>query len=510
MTRYVHDLLDRAADATPEAWAVVSARQHLSFGRLCELSHGFARWLLDQGTAPGDRVLVQAWNSPAITALVFGASRIGAVLVPLSPELRPYQLRQLYEDAEPRVVLVDAACASGLARAGIDGGHDLDAVWDVVASRQSELIVQPVGVTDLALLMYTSGSTSVPKGVMCPHDSVLFATAAIAERLRYRASDRVFLRLPISFDYGLYQLFLTTWSGAALYLADQREAAGVLRELTTAKATVVPLVPSLAAMLNQLAARQPVPRSVRLFTNTGAALPPAAVVGLRKNFPGAVVVLMYGITECKRVSIAEPDADLNGTLSLGAPLTGTEVFVIDEAGTRLGPRLSGQIVVRGPHVMAGYWRAEALTRQRFREVDGARVLYTGDYGWVDDAGHVHFEGRRDDILKRRGVRISTLEVEAAALDVPGVLAAAAIARSEPRDELVLFVAGEVPAAVVTHGIADRLEPARWPDRVVVLDGLPLGGNGKTDRAALLSLAAMADRTEPCGLAEPRPAGRGRD
>jgi diaminopimelate decarboxylase/acyl-CoA synthetase (AMP-forming)/AMP-acid ligase II len=493
--RYVHDLLDRAAGTTPEACAVASTSQHLSFARLCELSHGFAQWLLDQGTAPGDRVLVQAWNCPAITALAFGVSRIGAVLVPLGPELRPYQLRQLYEDAEPTVVLADAACAGSLALAGIDGVHEIDSVWDVVASGRSRPVVRSVGLTDLALLVYTSGSTSVPKGVMCQHDSVLFATFAIAERLRYRPSDRVFLRLPMSFDYGLYQLFLTIWSGAALYLADQRETAGTLRELTAAEATVVPLVPSLAVVLNQLATRQPAPCSVRLFTNTGAPLPPAAVAGLRKNFPSAAVVLMYGITECKRVSIAEPDADLNGIRSLGPPLRGTEVFVIDGAGGRVGPHVTGQIVVRGPHVMAGYWRAEALTRQRFREVDGARLLYTGDYGWVDDAGHVHFEGRRDDILKRRGVRVSTLEVEAAALDVPGVRAAAAIARGGRRDELVLFVAGDLEAAEVARGVADRLEPAKRPDRVVVLAALPVGGHGKTDRAALLGLPGTAGRTE---------------
>jgi acyl-coenzyme A synthetase/AMP-(fatty) acid ligase len=194
---------------------------------------------------------------------------------------------------------------------------------------------------------------------------------------------------------------------------------------------------------------------------------------------------MYGITECKRVSIGDPDGDLVDPLSLGSPLPGTEVFVVDSGGNRVGPDVTGQLVVKGPHVMAGYWRAETLTRQRFGTDGGVPVLYTGDYGRVTAAGHIHFEGRRDDILKRRGTRVSTFEVEAAALDVPDVRAAAVVMTG---DHLVLFVAG-ADADVVARGVADRLDAARQPDRVVRLDALPLGPNGKTDRSALSALAS---------------------
>jgi acyl-CoA synthetase (AMP-forming)/AMP-acid ligase II len=492
VAKYVHDLLDRAAARTPRADAVAWTGGHLSFARLRELSHGWAAWLLDLGVERGDRVLVQSWNCAGLAVAVFGASRIGAVLVPVSPLLRPYQLRQVYDDAEPAVVIADADCLAGTRQAGVGGAYPMEALWAELARRAGRMVVRPVAPTDLALLVYTSGSTAAPKGVMSPHRQVMFATAAIARRLEYRSTDRVFLRLPMSFDYGLYQLFLTARCGATLYLADQRAAVTVVRELADSKATVVPIVPSLALMLNGMAARHGAPSTVRLFTNTGATLPPATIAELRKNFPGAAVVLMYGITECKRVSIGDPDGDLVDQLSLGPPLPGTEVFVVDADGNRVGPNVVGQLVVKGPHVMAGYWRAETLTRERFGPDPQAPVLYTGDFGRITEAGHIHFEGRRDDILKRQGTRVSTVEIEAAALDVPDVNAAAAVvAAGSAGDQLVLFVAGTVDAGEVARGVADRLDAARQPDRVVTLDVLPLGPNGKTDRSALCAMARAA-------------------
>jgi acyl-CoA synthetase (AMP-forming)/AMP-acid ligase II len=485
----IHELLDRAADATPDACAVAATDLRLSYGRLAELSHAGAGYLIDHGVRHGDRVLVQAWNNVATCVLLFAAARIGAVLVPVSPEMRPFQLRQVYHDAEPSLLLGDRDCVAQLRQAVSEPVALLEECRDELQRRSVAPVVRPVAPADLALLIYTSGTTSAPKAVMSPHRQVTFAARAIAERLAYRPDDSVFLRLPMSFDYGLYQLLLTTLSGSALYLADQRNDVGVLRELTASGCTVVPLVPTLGLMLNQLAMRRPTPCRVRLFTNTGAVLPPATISGLRRNFPGAAIVLMYGITECKRISIADPDGDLVDPLSLGPPLPGTEVFIVDQDGRRLGPNTSGQIVVRGRHVMPGYWRAEALTRQRFGVEDGVPVLYTGDYGRLSETGHIYFEGRRDDILKRRGTRISTLEIEAAALDCPGVRAAAVVVQpASSADRLVLFVTGEVDVATATREIADRLEPAKRPDRLVVLDTLPQQLNGKIDRRALAASA----------------------
>jgi len=203
--------------------------------------------------------------------------------------------------------------------------------------------------------------------------------------------------------------------------------------------TVIPVVPSLAELLVRLAARHPAVLPVRLFTNTGAALTAPMIASLRARFPHASVVPMFGITECKRVSIAEYDGDLLRPGAVGRPLDGTELLITGDDGRPLAAGQVGEIVVRGPHVMSGYWRAPQLTAQRFRRdpVTGVMSLHTGDYGRLDADGYLYFEGRRDDMFKRSGLRVSALEIEAAACDVPGVRAAAVLPPAGTRDA-VLF------------------------------------------------------------------------
>ncbi|KOG87815.1 peptide synthetase, partial [Streptomyces varsoviensis] len=269
----------------------------------------------------------------------------------------------------------------------------------------------------------------------------------------------VLTAIPLAFDYGLYQIFLSALAGAELVLTDADAHTGLMATLHRHGVTVMPLVPSLAEMLVRLAARdRRGPAALRLVTNTGADLTPPLIAAVRGAFPSARVVPMFGITECKRVTILEPDGDLARPRSVGRPLPGTEVLILDERGRPQPPGAAGEIVVRGPHVMAGYWRAPELSAQRFRTdpATGERVLHTGDYGHLDEDGHLYFHGRRDDMFKRRGVRMSALEIEAAALDIPGVRGAAVLPPGEGR-ELTLFAVSALEPKEIIARLGERLE-----------------------------------------------------
>ncbi|MEU6238035.1 AMP-binding protein [Kitasatospora sp. NPDC047058] len=491
----VVDLLDAAAAAHPDAPAVRDATGAWSYAGLARASRAVAAWLRGPGgVAPGDRVVLRLGNRREFAPLYYGVLRAGAVAVPLNPEMKPFVLRGVLADAAPAVVVLDpseaepvratvAACGARPATpaellAGEDAEHGTAAGPAPDARPSADTVAQ---------LIYTSGSTSAPKGVVCTHRQVVFAARAIARRLAYRPDDVVLAALPLSFDYGLYQLLLAAIGGSEVVLADAAAPVRVLTALRGARATVVPVVPSLAGMLCRLAARGTPPDHVRLFTNTGAALPGSAIEALRSGFPGAAVVAMYGITECKRVTIAEPDADRERPGSVGRALDGTTVEVLDERGRALPPGEVGEIVVGGPHVMAGYWNAPGPTGLRYRPDPrtGRIRLHTGDHGRLDEDGHLYFTGRLDDQFKRRGVRMSTPEIEAAALDVPGVRAAAAL---PPRDglDLRLVVTGEegLTARQVVEGLEQRLEPAKVPADCRVLARMPLTPNGKIDRKAL--------------------------
>jgi acyl-coenzyme A synthetase/AMP-(fatty) acid ligase len=258
--------------------------------------------------------------------------------------------------------------------------------------------------------------------------------------------------------------------------------ARLVSEIRRHRATVVPVVPALADMLVRLAARDPKPSDVRLFTNTGDTLAPSLIAALRRHFPGAGIQLMFGLTECKRVSILDVDGDLAKPGSVGQPLAGTEVRIVDDAGQTVEPGVAGEIVVRGPHVMAGYWRAPELTAHRFRVVDGRISLYTGDVGHVDAEGQLYFHGRRDHIFKLRGMRTSVAEIEAATLDIPGVVGAAVVPPVDGREAFVCVVT-DLAVEQVRAGLRDRLDASKVP-AVRIVPSLPLGSSGKVARAVL--------------------------
>jgi acyl-coenzyme A synthetase/AMP-(fatty) acid ligase len=197
------------------------------------------------------------------------------------------------------------------------------------------------------------------------------------------------------------------------------------------------------------------------------------------------VIRQFGQTECKRISVLPASFEDTKPESVGRPLPGTRVFILDEDGRELPQGETGEIVVEGPHVMPGYWRQPELTARTFRAdpITGNRRLHTGDYGSVDPDGFLYYEGRRDDMFKRRGVRMSTVEIEAAAMDIPGVRAAAVLPPRGDRD-LAVCVASELSSHAVLRELALRLEPAKVPGICRVIDDLPLTAHGKNARPEL--------------------------
>ncbi|AKN72631.1 AMP-dependent synthetase [Streptomyces sp. PBH53] len=496
----LHHLLDRAAERAPHATAVSTTGASLTYQELARASVRLAGRLHEQGVRPGDRVVVSAADGLGTAVLVFAVSRLGAVFSILHEEVRGGPLEHVLRDCEPVLLVSDDTDAGRTAAAhGVAFRLLADLLQDALESRHpappapanpGTLAVDPV------CLIYTSGTTALPKAVVSTHQQVLFAASAIHACLNYRADDVIYCPLPLSFDYGLYQLYLAALSGARLHLGTAAEAGPpLLSHLEKTRATVLPGVPSIADRLAWLVRRSPgALRNLRLLTNTGAALSEGTMSALRQALPQLRIQVMYGLTECKRAAIMPPDGDLDHPGSCGYPLPGTRIEVIDDEGRRLPAGEIGQIVVRGPHVMAGYWRRPELNAERFPRAEGLfPELRTGDYGWLDDEGFLYFSGRRDDLYKERGFRISATEVEAAAHRVAGVTSAAVLPPAGKRGA-VLFVVGDgISADTVREGMRQHIEPFKIPRRCVRTDALPTNGNGKVDRK---KLAALADTPAP--------------
>jgi amino acid adenylation domain-containing protein len=486
----VSDILDAAASRHPERTALRRGETAWTYATLRQRSVAYAAWLRAAGVGRGDRVMIAHPRAIETVAMLFAAARVGAMYVITGDAIPRARMHELIADCEPRVVIADArsAPAAGPPPVALGDLPDPGETSDALPASPA-LSVDPVS------LIYTSGSTAAPKAIVSTHRQVVFAARAIHGRLGYRADDVVFSCLPLSFDYGLYQVFLSCLAGAELVLGDEDDAGPrLLARLSQRRATVLPAVPTLAVTLRLLAERHGPPACLRMMTSSGAVLPPDVPGALRALIPGLDVILMFGLTECKRVAVMEPNGDLLRPGAAGRALPDTEFYVVDGAGRRLPAGEVGELVVRGPHVMAGYWRAPQLSAARFRHDEfGESLLFTGDQCRVDEDGYLYFVGRADDIYKQHGYRVSTIEVEMAAAAVPGVQGAAVLPPTPQRGSLLL-VSGKVAPGDVLAVLRARLEEYKLPERCLVLDDLPLGPNGKVDKKALAALS-QADASE---------------
>jgi acyl-coenzyme A synthetase/AMP-(fatty) acid ligase len=344
-----------------------------------------------------------------------------------------------------------------------------------------------------AFLIYTSGSTGTPKGVICPHRQVLFATRAINSVLRNTPNDVILCGLPLSFDYGLYQIFLSFDSGALLVLEPSFQNPLVIPGLLQRwGVTGFPGVPSLFASLlrSGFLARMKFEK-LRYLTSTGDVFPEAQMAELESVLPGVYVIPMYGLTECKRVCMWQLGELPRREGSVGKPLSGTSAEVVDEELNIVPAGQVGELVVRGPHLTDGYWNDPQYTADRFRkQKNGDFLLRTGDLFRKDADGYLYFIGRMTGLIKSHGERISPVELETYLASIKYVVEACAVGvpDTEAGHVLCAFVVaspGNLGSDVVQLKCRQNLRSVLCPKYVFVENNaLPRNQNGKIDRAGL--------------------------
>ena len=349
---------------------------------------------------------------------------------------------------------------------------------------------------DLAMLIYTSGSTGRPKGVMMTHQNVVAAAHSITSYLENTADDVILSALPISFDYGLYQVLMVAEVGATLVLEKSFAYPQLIFEkMLGERVTGLPIVPMMAAiLLQQKQLGREAFAHLRYITSTAAALPPAHIARLQELFPRVKLYSMYGLAECKRCTFMPPDELRGRPDSVGIPIPNTEAYVLDRNGGRAAPGVVGELVVRGAHVMKGYWENPAATARVLR--DGPhpweKVLHTGDLFRADADGYLYFVARKDDIIKSRGEKVSPKEVENVLYALAGVREAAVVGVPDPMlgmaVKAILVVAPDARLAaddVIRH-CKRHLEDFMVPKLVEFHAELPKTESGKISRRALMA------------------------
>jgi len=507
----VESFLELSARGLPDKIALICGARRLTYRELDESANRLAHSLLAGGVERGDRVAIYLENSVEAVVSIFAILKAGAVFLMVNPTTKADKLCYILKNCRAKGLITDARRLAGSREALADAGclatiwlaggigedapvagkrlADLDAVLgdnSIAAGAPPKKCID----IDLAALIYTSGSTGRPKGVMLTHLNIVSAATSITTYLENRAEDIILSVLPLSFDYGLYQVLMAFKVGASVVLERSfTYPYKVLDLMLREEVTGFPIVPTMAAVLLQMDFSAFHSPALRYLTNTAAALPTEHIRRLRDRFPSAKLYSMYGLTECKRVSYLPPDQlDVRPT-SIGRGMPNEEVYIVDDQGNRAPPQVVGELVVRGANVMKGYWELPEETDKMLRPgpLPGEKALYTGDLFRSDEDGYLYFVGRKDDIIKTRGEKVSPREVEDVLHSMPEVAEAAVIGVPDGllgqaiRAVVSLREGACLGEKDVLSYCAARLEDFMVPKSVVFVSSLPKTGSGKVSK-----------------------------
>lgn len=504
--RLLQDLLVEACETRGSDLAVASPGSRMTYGELLDSARRLGSGLRDAGAAPGDRIAIAMANDAPAVVATLGVLFAGGAFVLVHPEATRDTFDAVLRTSGATVLVTETGMApkavgvservptlrTVVARGAL-GGNVVD--FDEAIAGGDRMPPPSAALpTDLASVVFTSGTSGEPKGVMMTHRNLVFLAGSIADSLDLEPSDRILSVLSLAHTYGLSWLIASLRRGAALHLERSfAYPAGVQQRIQDEDVTVFPGVPTVFAMLLSLHRRTTLSfPSVTTVTCAGGALLPSFHAGMREIFPNAAIVHMYGQTECMRVSALEPERLAERPTSCGRAIPGTEVVVLSPEGTPVLPGEVGTLHVRGPHVTPGYFGAPELSAEVLREASGERMLCTHDLFRVDEEGYLYFVGRSDEIVKTRGEKVSPTEVENALHAIEGIREAAVLGIVDDvlgeavRAYVVLEEGSTLSEAAIIAACRPRLESYKVPKEVVILDELPKTPNGKVMKRSLVA------------------------
>jgi acyl-CoA ligase (AMP-forming) (exosortase A-associated) len=511
----LHHLLEERANTHQDNAALTYGDETRSYAQLWDTVVRFAVGLVELGVERDDRVAIFLEKRLETVESVFGVSAAGGVFVPINPLLKPPQVAYILDNCGVRVLVTTAARLALLAPSleacptvervivvDDDGSGDGDMSvplhsWTEVTSHEPLLAPRPSVDLDMAAILYTSGSTGLPKGVVLTHRNLIVGAESVSHYIGNRSDDVILSALPLSFDAGFSQLTTAFNVGAHVVLMNYLMAGDVVRLCERHGVTGLTCVPPLWIQIVQQTWPEEVGERLRYFANTGGRMPKTTLDQLRALFPNARPFLMYGLTEAFRSTYLDPSEVDRRPDSIGKAIPNAEILVVRPDGTLCDAGEEGELVHRGPLVALGYWDDPERTAERFRPAPGhdapwrapEMAVWSGDTVVRDEEGFLYFVGRADEMIKTSGYRVSPTEVEEAAYATGLVRDAVALGMDDPGlgQKVVLVVTGvdgELTGEDLIRTLRRDLPLYMVPAIVDVRDEIPRSPNGKFDRTLI--------------------------
>lgn len=473
------DFLRLHARQRPDQTAFTSGGAAISWAALDETSAAMARWLLDQGLKPGDRVAVCDPNSIELVQVYLGIWKAGLVAVPINPRLKPDEVRFVLDHSGPRMAYCNPVFAPLLEQAGASFP-----VFGRLPDLPARSALPAVAPNATALIAHTSGTTARPKGVIHSQGALCQMGVKGVAITRHIPAPVSLLFLPMMHVSGIWSLAMAICDGYTTVLQPRFDAAAALDAIEQSGCTNFGGLPTMVlAMVEEQLARPRRIDTLRAALSGGDAVPPALQARFKDVF-GVELMEIYAMTELCAMSANIPGACRHG--SMGLPLEGIDVRVVDLDGCDVAPGETGEILVRGSSLTIGYWSDPGATRAAM----GSGWLHTGDLGARDADGFLWFKGRKKEVIIRAGSNISPQEVEEALYKHPAVLEAGVVGVPDPVtiERVAAFIVlreGHAASADELCAFARRhIADYKAPEEIHFRKELPKNAVGKVQRRAL--------------------------
>lgn len=512
----VNHFLSNSQKKFPDKHALICPEGRYSYNKINEKVKKVSNLLLNTNLNKSDRVIIYLENSLESVISIFGILEAGGIFLVINPQIKSDKIKYIINDSGTKILITDnkhfnqirdvlEKCLPLQTVILVDNNEENNIIfknktiniipfYNLKNENQNKISPNIIDI-DIASIIYTSGSTGFPKGVVLTHNNMVSAASSIVEYLKNTSEDIIFNVLPLSFDYGLYQVLMAFKFGGSVVLEKSFGFPhNMLNRIKEEKTTGFPIVPAIANILLRLNNLKKYNlTSLRYITNTAQKLPEKTIFGLMNAFPHVEIYSMYGLTECKRVSYLSPEKIKIKPESVGKAMPNTEAFIVDGHGNIIDEAgVTGELVVRGSHVMLGYWNNPVETNKIIKpgNYPGDKWLYTGDYFKMDEEKYIYFCGRKDDIIKTSGEKVSPKEIENILYELDGIQEAAVIGVADDiiGQAIKAVVSLKKDSKLTEEGIiqhcSNRLEKFMVPKYVEIRSHLPKTVTGKISKKNL--------------------------